>query len=69
MRRKWQKDRTYHWRVQRTDGHTVEMFIDGERIVAYDDKDPLVGPKNDKMAFTSWESEVLYDDLKITPLP
>jgi hypothetical protein len=69
IRRSWEKDRTYHWTVQRKDGHTVELYIDGEKILEYDDKDPLVGAKNDKMAFNSWESEVDYDDLKITPLP
>lgn len=69
LRRRWEKDRRYRWTVQRTDGHTLELFIDGERVLAYDDPAPLVGPRNDRLGFTSWESEVYYDDLVITPLP
>ena len=69
LRKRWEKDRHYRWTVQRTDGHTLELFIDGERVLAYDDPAPLVGPKNNRLAFTSWESEVFYDDLTITPLP
>ncbi|MCC7112468.1 MAG: hypothetical protein IT382_24460 [Deltaproteobacteria bacterium] len=69
LRGRWEKDRRYRWTVQRTDGHTLELLLDGERILAYDDKDPLFGPRNDRLAFTSWESEVSYDDLVITPLP
>lgn len=67
-RGRWEKDRRYRWTVQRTDGHTLELLLDGERILAYDDKDPLYGPRNNRLAFTSWESEVSYDDLVITPL-
>jgi hypothetical protein len=69
VKRAWEKGKRYRWLVQRTDGHTVELFIDGEKIAAYDDQDPLVGARNDKLGFTSWESEVYYDDLVITPLP
>ncbi len=69
LRRHWEQNRVYHWTVQRTDGHTLELYIDGERVLAYDDPEPLYGPHNDKLAFTSWESEVQYDDLVITPLP
>lgn len=69
VRRRWEPGRTYRWVVQRTDGKTLELFIDGERVVAYEDTAPLFGPRNNRFGFTSWESEVLYDDLVITPLP
>lgn len=69
LRKKWQVDRRYRWTVQRTDGKTLELFIDGERVLAYDDGAPLGGASNNRLAFTSWESEVFYDDLVITPLP
>lgn len=68
-RRKWEKERRYRWTVQRSDGKTLELLIDGERVLAYADAAPLVGAKNDRLGFTSWESEVYYDDLVITPLP
>lgn len=69
LRKKWEQGRRYRWTVQRTDGKTLELFIDGERVLAYADPAPLYGPRNNRLAFTSWESEVFYDDLAITPLP
>jgi hypothetical protein len=69
LRRAFEKDRVYHWVVQRTDGHTLELFVDGEKLLAYDDPAPLYGPKNNKLGFSSWETDCSYDDLKITPLP
>jgi hypothetical protein len=69
LRRRFEPHRRYRWTVQRTDGKTLELFLDGERILAYEDADPLYGPKNNRLAFTSWESDVSYDDLVITPLP
>lgn len=69
LRRSWQQGRTYRWTVQRTDGRTLELFIDGERVLSYEDPSPLYGPRNNRLGFTSWESDVVYDDLVITPLP
>jgi len=69
IRRRWEKDRAYRWTVQRTDGKTVELFIDGEKILAYEDPEPLFGAHNNALAFNSWESDVTYDDVVVTPLP
>jgi hypothetical protein len=69
IKRGGERDRVYRWKVQRTDGKTLELFIDDELLVSYADDAPLYGPGNDRLAFTSWESEVKYDDLVITPLP
>jgi hypothetical protein len=69
VRRRWEPNRKYRWTVQRTDGKTLELYIDGELVVKYPDPSPLMGARNNKLAFTSWESEVYYDDLVITPLP
>lgn len=68
-RTRWEKGRKYRWTVQRTNGRDLELYIDGELVLTYADKEPLYGPKNNKLAFTNWESEVYYDDLVITPLP
>jgi hypothetical protein len=68
-RTRFEAGRTYRWRVERTDGHTVKLFVDDELQVAYDDKDPLYGPRNNRFAFSGWESEVVFDNLVITPLP
>ena len=69
LKRGGEMNRKYRWTVQRTDGRTLELFIDGEKLVEYVDPAPLFGPGNDRLAFVSWESEVVYDDLVITPLP
>lgn len=68
-RTKWEKDRRYRWTIIREDGQTLRMLIDGKEVLAYPDKAPLYGPRNNKLAFTNWESDVYYDDLRITPLP
>lgn len=66
---RWEKGRKYRWTVQRTDGSGLELWIDGNPILTYADSAALFGPKNNKLGFTNWESEVYYDDLVITPLP
>jgi hypothetical protein len=68
-RTRWEPNKKYRWTVQRTDGHTIELFLDGMPVIAYDDKEPLTGARNAFMAFSNWESDVFYDDLVITPLP
>jgi hypothetical protein len=62
-------NRPVRWRIERTDGRTLRVFVDGEEIAAYVDDAPLCGPRNDRFAFSGWESEVRFDDLRITPLP
>jgi len=66
---KWEKDRKYRWTVQRTNGADLELYIDGEHVLTYKDDAPLYGPRNNRLAFTNWESDVFYDDIVITPLP
>jgi hypothetical protein len=68
-RTRHEQGRTYHLTVQRTDGATVELFVDGDKVASYADKQPLYGPGNDRFAFSGWESEVTFDHLKITALP
>jgi hypothetical protein len=68
-RTRWEPRRRYRWRVERRDGHTVEFYVDDVLQARYDDPAPLWGPRNDRFAFSGWESEVTFDDLVITPLP
>ena len=69
VRRPWEPNRKYRWKVERTNGKDVVLSVDDVEIVRYVDTDPLVGRRNNRLAFTSWESDVRYDDLVITPLP
>ncbi len=68
-RMRHESGKAYRWRVERSDGQTIELFVDGERLVSYRDAAPLWGPRNNRFAFSGWESEVTFDDLVITPLP
>ncbi len=65
----WDEGKTYRWIIQRTDGRTLELFVDGERLLRYEDPDPLWGERNNRFAFSGWESVVTFDNLVITPLP
>ena len=67
-RTRFEPGRRYRWRIERSDGHTLKLFVDDELQVAYDDKAPLYGPRNNRFAFSGWESEVVFDDLKISPV-
>jgi hypothetical protein len=60
---------SYHLVVQRVDGKTIELFVDGARVASYVDPEPLFGPGHDRFAFSGWESEVTFDHLRITALP
>jgi hypothetical protein len=68
-RTKWKQNQRYRWKVERTDGKTLSFYLDDELVLAYDDAGPLFGPRNNKLGFTNWASDVYYDDLTITPLP
>ena len=59
--------RTYRWRIERR-GSLITWFIDGAKFMEFDDPFPLYGPKNDRMAFSSWEAQLYFDNLKIEPL-
>ena len=59
--------KTYHWRIERR-GSLLTWFIDGQKYMEFDDPFPLVGDKHDRFAFSSWEAELYFDNLKIAPL-
>lgn len=68
LKRGWERGRRYRWRIQRRDGRSLELYIDGTHVLSYDDEEPLSGSRHQYLGFTNWESEVHYDDLVITPL-
>ena len=59
--------RTYHWVVTRIGGH-IDWRIDGQPFLAWDDPAPLAGPGHDHFAFDGWDTELVFDNLSITPL-
>ncbi|MCA9671844.1 MAG: DUF1080 domain-containing protein [Myxococcales bacterium] len=58
---------TYHWKIKRQ-GNKVEWFVDGKPFLAMDDKDPLTGNNHAYFGFNNWQSDLYFDNLKITPL-
>jgi len=59
--------RTYHWTVRRQNG-TLSWSLDGQPAIEIIDPEPLRGPGHDRFAFSTWDVDVFYDNLKVTPL-
>ena len=68
-RTRFEANRSYRWRIERTDGRRLRLLLDDELLATYDDDAPLFGPRNNRFGFSGWESEVTFDNLQITPLP
>lgn len=62
-----QLGRTYRWRIERR-GSVITWLIDGQKFMEFDDPFPLVGDKHDRFAFSSWEAQLYFDNLKVEPL-
>jgi hypothetical protein len=60
-------NRTYHWTIVKRGGH-IEWSIDNQPFLTYDDPMPLHGKGQDHFGFTGWETEVVFDNLRIEPL-
>lgn len=65
--RKVEKGRTYHFKVVRQ-GRKLDWFIDGELFLSWDDAAPLEGSGHDRFAFSTWATDVSFDNLDIHPL-
>lgn len=60
---------TYHIKVERADGKTVRMYVDGVEYLAYTDPTPLVGAGHDHFGFNAyWDHKVCYDNVRVTPI-
>lgn len=61
-------NRTYHFKVERTDGKTVRWRVDDVELFVFTDPQPLQGPGHDHFGFNNWDVLVCFDNLEITPL-
>ena len=59
---------TYHVELSRSDGHTLQLIVDGVVVHSFDDPEPLTGPGHDHFGFNGWEPPVCFDNLVVTPL-
>lgn len=62
-------NRSYHFRVERRDGRTVQWFVDESPILTYSDAEPLVGAGHEHFGFNNWEVPVCFDNLHVKALP
>jgi hypothetical protein len=65
--RKVEPGRTYRFRIERVGG-TLTVWVDDEVLVTMDDADPLEGRGHDHFGFNNWQSDLWFDNLKVTPL-
>jgi hypothetical protein len=59
----------YRFKVERTDGHTVRWWIDGNEMLSYPDSAPLAGLGHDHFGFNDWDVKVCFDNVRVVPLP
>lgn len=62
-----QLGKSTHWRIERR-GSVITWFLDGQKYMEFDDPIPLVGEGHNRFAFSSWEAQLYFDNLSITPL-
>jgi hypothetical protein len=56
--------RTYRWRIEKKGGE-FRWLVDGEPYLSFSDPAPLHGPGHDRLAFSNWQNQVRYDNLRI----
>jgi hypothetical protein len=59
----------YRFKVERTDGHTVRWWVDGNEMLTFADTMPLTGPGHDHFGFNDWDVKVCFDNVRVVPLP
>ena len=57
----------YRMRVERR-GQVITAWVDDQELVSMTDPDPLEGSGHDHFAFNDWQSELVIDNVLITPL-
>jgi len=57
----------YRMKVERR-GNAVAAWADNRQLVKLVDPDPLFGRGHDHFAFNNWQSDLWFDNLRITPL-
>lgn len=56
-----------HWRIERRND-TIVWFLNGREYGRFQDPIPLTGEHHNRFGFSSWESQLLFDNLKIEAL-
>ncbi len=56
-----------HWRIERRND-TIVWSLNGREYGRFQDPIPLTGKNHDRFGFSSWESQLFFDNLKIEAL-
>jgi hypothetical protein len=59
--------KTYRMKIERR-GATIKVWVDDHELLSMTDPAPLDGIGHDHFAFNNWQSELWFDNLRITPL-
>lgn len=59
---------TYQFKIERTDGKTVKVTVNGQEFFSWTDPAPLAGQQHDHMGFNDWKAKVCFDNVKVVPL-
>ena len=65
--RKVEPGRVYRFRIERIDS-ALTVWVDDALLLQMDDSEPLKGRGHDHFGFNNWQSELFFDNLKVTPL-
>ena len=65
--RKVEPGATYRFRIERNGG-TLTVWVDEDILLKMTDPEPLRGRGHDHFGFNNWQSDLWFDNLKVTPL-
>jgi hypothetical protein len=58
----------YQVKIERTDGKTIRVNVNGVEYFSWSDPAPLEGHGHDHFGFNEWAAKVCFDNVKVTPL-
>lgn len=59
---------TYHFKIERADGKTLNWWVGDKLMFKFVDSEPLSGPGHDHVGFNDWDVPVCFDNLKVVAL-
>lgn len=57
-------NRAYRWRIEKRGGE-LKWYLDGKPYMSFSDPAPLHGPGHNRLAFSNWQNQLRYDNLKV----
>jgi hypothetical protein len=57
----------YRWRIEKKGGE-LTWYLDGKVYMTFSDPAPIHGPGNNRLAFSNWQNQIRYDNLRVWAL-